>query len=112
MDDDGASVVLAEADAASLLEVLGGRDGLEAATVSACPTCRSCVVAVVALADLIAAGPPHPAARDLLELADDAPTLHLYVLDSAGCQHRGWRDPGYEEWIGAVAPAGSLPRRP
>lgn len=109
MDDDGASVQLAEPDAASLLELFGG---LEAATVSACPTCRSCVVAVVALADLIEAAPPHPATRELLELAEDSPTLHLYVLDSAGCTHRGWRDPGYEEWIGAVAPAGSLPRRP
>ena len=57
MDDDGASVHLAEPDAASLLDVFGG---LDAATVSACPSCRSCVVAVVALADLIEAAPPHP----------------------------------------------------
>ena len=32
-------------------------------------------------------------------LADDAPTLHVYVRDDAArCAHRTWRDPGAEEW--------------
>ena len=51
--------------------------------------------------------------RDLLALADDAPTLHLYVIDGgARCNHRLWRDPGHEEWLDAVSPAGPAPRRP
>ena len=34
-----------------------------------------------------------------MELADDAPTLHVYVRDvGQQCTHRGWRDPGAEEW--------------
>jgi hypothetical protein len=56
-------------------------------------------LAVVALADLLAEAPPFPRAGELVELADDAPTLHVYVRDvSARCAHRVWRDPGAEEW--------------
>ena len=63
-------------------------------------------MSVVALADLIEAAAPHPRSGDLLELADDAPTLHLYVVDLlACCAHLDWRDPGHEEWIDAVAAA-------
>src|SRR5882757_9390151 len=110
VDDDGERVELDPEDAASLLEITGA---LEAATVSACPECRSRVLAVVALADLLDAAPPHRRANDLLALADDAPTLHLYVIDGgARCDHRLWLDPGHEEWLDAVSPAGPAPRHP
>jgi hypothetical protein len=110
VDDDGERVDLDPDDAASVLEMTGE---LEAATVSACPDCRSRVLAVVALADLLDEAPPHRRTNDLLALADDAPTLHLYVIDgSARCDHRAWRDPGHEEWLDAVSPPGPLPRRP
>jgi hypothetical protein len=76
---------------------------LERATVSACTRCRSRVVAAVALVDLLAAAPPHPRTGELMDLADEAPTLHLYVADLATtCTHRTWRDPGYDEWSDAV----------
>ena len=53
------------------------------------------------------------AATKIVELADDAPTLHLYVVDGATrCSHRTWRDPGREEWTDAVGGAPSAPRRP
>jgi hypothetical protein len=40
----------------------------------------------------------------LLALADDAPTLHLYVRDlQTACAHRTWLDPGAEEWADVVA---------
>ncbi len=110
VDDDGQRVVLSgpEAD-----ELFAGTGGLEEATVSACPACRSRVLAVVALVDLLDAAPTHPRGRELFDLADEAPTLHLYVIDGEGdCDHRGWRDPGFEEWIGAVTPAGPISRRP
>ena len=110
VDDDGERVELDPDDAASLLEITGE---LDAATVSACPDCRSRVLAVVALADLLDDAPPHRRANELLALADDAPTLHLYVIDGrARCDHRRWRDPGHEEWLDAVSPAGPAPRRP
>jgi hypothetical protein len=77
--------------------------GLEGATVSACPQCRSRILAVVALADLLADAPPFPRANELVELADEAPTLHVYVRDAgARCAHRAWRDPGAEEWSDMV----------
>jgi hypothetical protein len=110
VDDDGHRVVLSAQDASDLLAATGG---LEDATVSACPGCRSRVLAVVALADLIDRAPFHPRARELFELADDAPTLHVYLVDGeGGCDHREWLDPGFEEWLGAVTPAGPVPRRP
>jgi hypothetical protein len=62
------------------------------------------VLAVVALADLLDAAPPHRRANDLLALADDAPTLHLYVRDlQTRCAHPTWLDPGAEEWSDVVA---------
>lgn len=101
VDDDGEEVVLDAEEATSLLEFTHGFD---AATVSACPGCRSRVLACVALVDLLDEAPPHPRAREILELADDAPTLHLYVYDLATqCTHRTWRDPGYAEWLEALA---------
>lgn len=110
VDDEGERVELDADESATLLEIT---DGLDAATVSACPDCRSRVLAVVALIDLLDAAPPHRRAGELASLADDAPTLHLYVVDgNARCDHRGWLDPGHEEWIDAVSPAGPAPRRP
>jgi hypothetical protein len=99
-DDDGNEVPLDAADSRSLLGLTGG---LEAATVSACPDCACRVVAAVALVDLLDAAPPHPASGALIDLADDAPTLHLYVTDvETDCPHERWLDPGHEEWVEAT----------
>jgi len=100
LDEDGEDVVLDAVDASALFAVTGD---LDAATVSACPTCRSRVVACLALVDLLDDAAPHPRASELIELADDAPTLHLYVRDVATkCRHRGWLDPGRAEWVDVV----------
>lgn len=96
LDDEGTSVALDDDEVASLFLAVGG---LEGATVSACPECRSRVVAAVALVDLVDEGAPHPRSVALVELADDAPTLHLYVDDrTAACRHARWRDPAAREW--------------
>lgn len=109
LDDDGSEVGLDEADAASLLVATGG---LEAATVSACSQCRSRVLAAVAFVDLLDAGAPHPMSSELVELADDAPTLHLYVVDDASpCRHESWLDPLFGEWAEAVGFPAVRPRR-
>jgi len=93
--------VLDDDEAATLWSLTGG---LEPATVSACPTCRSRIVAAVALVDLLDDAPPFARALELVELADDAPTLHLYVRDlRTSCAHRAWLDPGYEEWCDVMA---------
>jgi hypothetical protein len=104
IDDDGADVELDRSEAAALLAVT---DGLEPATVSACPDCRSRVLAAVALVDVLDAAAPHSRAGDLIDLADDAPTLHIYVVDDASaCMHARWRDPLYAEWRDAVEAPG------
>ncbi|HEX5616395.1 MAG TPA: hypothetical protein VFZ83_14670 [Acidimicrobiia bacterium] len=104
LDDDGAELRLDDAEADALLAATGG---LEPATVSACPQCASRVLAVVAFVDLLDAAPPHPRTEELMELADDAPTLHLYVVDAdTGCVHAAWRDPGHAEWLDAVEEPG------
>jgi hypothetical protein len=100
-DADGEELAFDAAEAAALFALTAD---LEAATVSACPKCRSRVVAVVALADLLADAPPFAHSGALLALADDAPTLHLYVRElQAQCTHRTWLDPGAEEWAEVVA---------
>lgn len=100
VDDEGARVELDADEAASLLALT---DSLDAATVSACPDCASRVLAVVALVDLLETAPPHSRVADLVDLADQAPTLHLYVVDAAShCEHPRWRDPGFAEWIDAL----------
>jgi len=110
LDDDGTEVVLDTDEAASLWALA---DSLDAATVSACPSCRARVLACVALVDVLEEAPPHPRSRELLELADEAPTLHLYVSDlAAECRHGGWLDPGYGEWREAVADTLDESRRP
>jgi len=101
LDDDGAQLALDSEEAATLFSLTGG---LEAATVSACPRCRSRIVAVVALVDVLGDAPPFARGEELCDLADDAPTLHLYVRDVEGeCRHPDWRDPGFDEWSDAIA---------
>ena len=96
VDADGEEVLFDATEARDFLALTGG---LEDATVSACPACRSRILAVVALSDLLDAAPPFARSGELVELADDAPTLHLYVRDlGERCTHREWRDPGAEEW--------------
>jgi hypothetical protein len=100
VDDDGNRVVLDPGEAVLLF---GMTDGFAEATVSACPTCRNRVLAVVAVLDELENGPLHPRATDLTELAEEAPTLHLYVEDlTTDCEHDQWLDPGYTEWCDAV----------
>jgi hypothetical protein len=100
LDDDGTELVL---DGREAEELFALTDDLEAATVSACPGCRCRVIAAVALVDLLDDAPPFARGREILELADDAPTLHLYVVDvDATCRHPRWRDPLYEEWSDVV----------
>ncbi len=100
LDDEGEEVLLDADEAAALFALT---DDLDAATVSACPRCRSRIVAVVALVDLLADAPPFSRSSELVALADEAPTLHLYVRDlTTPCDHILWRDPGYEEWSEAI----------
>lgn len=107
LDDDGEEVVFDAEEAAQLFALTGN---LDAATVSACPHCRSRILAAVALTDLLAEGPPLARASELVRLADDAPTLHLYVRDlTARCPHGAWRDPGFEEWADVMADVGEHP---
>ena len=108
IDDDGKEVALDEYEGDSLFAITGR---LEAATVSACPDCRCRVVAAVAFVDLLNGAAPHPRSGELLDLADDAPTLHLYVVDAlTKCEHRRWRDPLFDEWLDAVEVPGSQVR--
>jgi len=110
VDDDGTEVVL-DLDEADSLWALTHQ--LDAAAVSACPDCRARVLASVALADLLETAPPHARSRELLDLAADAPTLHVYVVDLVSeCRHRSWLDPGFTEWREAVADLLDDPRRP
>jgi hypothetical protein len=108
MDDDGTEIVLDQGEARELLTVAGGFD---AATVSACPDCNSRVLAAVALVDLLDDAPPHPRSGELIEFADEAPTLHVYVVDDAAeCEHPRWIDPLYDEWIEVVEAEGPRAR--
>jgi hypothetical protein len=109
MDDDGQEVVLDRHEADSLWSLTSH---LDAATVSACPNCRSRVVATVAFVDMLDRAAPHPRAGELIELADDAPTLHLYVVElDTECEHDRWRDPLFDEWCDVVEVPGPHARR-
>ena len=100
LDEDGEDVELDASEAAALMTLTGE---LDAATVSACAQCRSRVLATVALVDLLDAAQPHPRSGDLIGLADEAPTLHLYVVDLlTECRHSRWRDPGFAEWLDVI----------
>ncbi|MGO9874495.1 MAG: hypothetical protein ACLPVY_11905 [Acidimicrobiia bacterium] len=106
LDEDGEEVELDADEADALLAVTAG---LDEATVSACVQCRSRVLATVAFVDLLDRVEPHPRSGELVELADEAPTLHLYVNDLVtACRHSRWRDPGYAEWLDVVE--GNSPR--
>ncbi len=100
LDGEMSEVALDDDEAATFLALVGD---LDAVTVSACPTCRSRILAAVALVDLLDAAPPHPRAPELVELADEAPTLHVYLVDEGSeCNHEAWLDPGFDEWMEAV----------
>jgi len=100
LDEDGTELVLDAAEAASLLTLTADLDD---ATISACPTCRSKVLACLALVDVLDLSAPHPRAEALIELADDAPSSHCYVQDlDTPCRHRRWLDPGRLEWIEVI----------
>ncbi|HWS44381.1 MAG TPA: hypothetical protein VN636_00840 [Acidimicrobiia bacterium] len=108
MDDDGNEVELDAREAECLFAIT---NRLDAATVSACPDCRCRIVAAVALVDLLDEAPPHPRSGELVELADEAPTLHLYVIDAAtSCEHDDWLDPLFDEWIDVIDAAGPRAR--
>jgi hypothetical protein len=109
MDEEGNEVGLDARESDYLFALTGG---LEAATVSACPDCRCRVIASVAFIDLLDAAPPHPRGAELVDLADDAPTLHLYIVDHAReCEHPQWHDPLFEEWLDAGVAPGPHVRR-
>jgi hypothetical protein len=109
LDDDGVAVDLDQSDGPALFAALGD---LDAATVSSCPECGARVLAAVALVDLIDAGAPHPRAADLRDLAEDAPTLHIFLVDETlPCRHRYWRDPLADEWYDVTGDRGPPIRR-
>ena len=100
LDGEMSEVMLDPDEATSLVGLIGG---FERVTVSACPGCRARILAAVALVDVLDAAPPHPRAPELVELADEAPTLHVYLVDEGSdCHHDRWLDPGYDEWSDAV----------
>lgn len=107
LDEDGEEVTLAVDEAATLLD---RTRNFEAATVSACPRCRSRVLAAVAVVDVLGDA-VDATAREVAELAEDAPTLHLYVQDLASsCRHGGWHDPGFSEWSEVLEELADAPR--
>jgi hypothetical protein len=100
LDDDRNQVDLDSGEADALLVMTAD---LDEATVSACGQCRSRVIAAVALVDLLDGSRPHTRSGDLIDLADEAPTLHLYVIDLATrCRHSRWRDPLFAEWLEVI----------
>lgn len=100
LDEDGERLDLDAVEADALFAITSN---LDEATISACGQCRSRVVAAVALVDLLDESRPHPRSGDLIELADEAPTLHLYVIDlSTRCRHASWRDPLFAEWLEVI----------
>ena len=102
LDDDGEAVGLDADELASLLAV---SDGLDRATVSACPQCRSRIVAAVALADLFARRAivrrEPRAARARRRRADTAP-LRARPRHARAVIGRG-ANPGFDEWSDAMS---------
>jgi hypothetical protein len=101
LDEEGRRVDLDGGEAAALFAATAS---LEQATVSACGQCRSRVIAAVALVDVLDGDAGlHTRSGDLIDLADEAPTLHLYVIDlMTHCRHRRWRDPLFAEWLEVI----------
>ena len=110
MDEDGNEVVLDERESDCLFLLTGG---LEAATdfgVSRLSMSGARVGRARRPARRRAAAPV--AAPSCIDLADEAPTLHLYVVDSASdCEHPHWRDPLFDEWLDAGVAPGPHVRR-
>lgn len=110
VDEDGTELLLDAAEAAALFAMAGGLDG---ATISGCPECRSRVLACLAIVDLLDASPPHPRGAEIVAFVDDAPSSHCYVHDLATpCRHRRWLDPGRAEWSDVVERSRRSLRRP
>ena len=112
VDDDGERVELDADEAASLLEITGE---LEAATVSACPDCREPGRSRSSRSSTCSTRRHRTGARE--RARSRWPTTRrrctsTWSTVAARCDHRAWRDPGHEEWLDAVSPAGPAPRRP
>lgn len=104
VDEDGNEVVLESDDARALFIATRNLDN---ATVSACPECRSRVVSAVAFVDVMDDACILARSGELLDFADEAPTLHLYIVDDESeCEHEQWRDPLFDEWFEVVAASG------
>ena len=100
-DADGEDLAFDAAQASSLFTLTGN---LDAATVSACPASEPGRGGRGPRRSHRRRLPPFARSDELLALADDSPTLHLYVRDlQTPCVHRTWLDPGAEEWADLVA---------
>ena len=109
IDNDGRRLEINHDDALSLFQLA---EGLEAATTSSCTECRSRVIASGALSDLLSSFVEHPRVLEIIAFADDASTLHIYVIDvESPCTHRTWRDPGREEFFMAVKAQSPIRKR-
>ncbi len=99
-DDVGNAVYL---DDTEVLAIWNTGEGIDAATVSACVSCKCRVVSTLALADLLSDALALATSHELYELVDDAVSAHLYVVDLATkCLHRTWLDPLAEAWAEVV----------
>ncbi len=97
LDEEGCEVALDAWEAHSLFMAM---NGLESVTVSACPTCRSRTVSIRAFLEVVDLLVTHPRSRELRDLAEDAPTMHLFVEDrETECEHALWFDPGFDTWL-------------
>ena len=86
MDEDGNEVELDARREPSACSLLTG--GLEAATVSACPELPLAGCSRRWRSSTCSTPRRRTRGGELVELADEAPTLHLYVVDLASdCEH-------------------------
>jgi hypothetical protein len=109
IDNDGRRLEINHDDALGVFQLA---EGLEAATTSSCTECRSRVIASGALSDLLSSFVEHPRVSEIIAFADDASTLHIYVIDvESPCAHRTWRDPGREEFFMAVKAQSPIRKR-
>lgn len=109
IDNDGRRLEINHEDALSLFAL---SEDLEAATTSSCTECRSRVIASGAVSELLSSFVEHPRVAEIIAFADDASTLHVYVIDvESPCAHRTWRDPGREEFFMAVKAQSPIRKR-